>query len=84
MIRYKLKERIAEREFQERRRITLQEIADKTGIGRITLSRMLGHRTHVRSDTLDKLCAYFGCRIEELLDHVADAPKKRTGHKRSD
>lgn len=70
MLRFKLKERIADKEFRERRRITLLEVADATGIGRITLSRMLNHTNSVRSDTLDRLCGYFGCRIEELVEHV--------------
>ena len=34
---------MADREFRERRRITLIEVAEATGIGRITLSRMLNH-----------------------------------------
>jgi putative transcriptional regulator len=75
MIRFKLKERIADREFRERRRISLLEIAETTGIGRITLSRMLNHSTNVRSDTLDRLCAYFGCRIEELIEYVPETPE---------
>ncbi len=72
MIRFKLKECIAEKEFRERRRVTLLEIAEATGIGRITLSRMLNHGSHVRSDTLDRLCRFFGCRIEELVEHIPD------------
>lgn len=39
----------ADREFEEGRRISLIEIAESTGIGRITLSRMLNRGTHVRS-----------------------------------
>jgi putative transcriptional regulator len=70
MLRFKLKERIADKEFREKRRVSLIEVAEKTGIGRITLSRMLNHSTNVRSDTLDKLCAYFECRIEELVEFV--------------
>lgn len=73
MLRFKLKERIADREFKEGRRISLIEIAESTGIGRITLSRMLNRGTHVRSDTLDRLCSYFGCRIEELVEHLPEA-----------
>lgn len=70
MLRFKLKERIADKEFREGRRISLIEVASETGIGRITLSRMLNRGNHVRSDTLDRLCAYFECRIEELVEHV--------------
>ena len=74
MLRFKLKERIADKEFKEGRRISLIEIAESTGIGRITLSRMLNRGTHVRSDTLDRLCSYFGCRIEELVEHIEEPP----------
>lgn len=74
MLRFKLKERIADKEFRESRRISLIEVANETGIGRITLSRMLNRGTHVRSDTLDRLCTYFECRIEELVEHLPDIP----------
>lgn len=72
MIRFKLKERIADKEFKEGRRIPLVEIAEVTGIGRITLSRMLNRGAVIRTDTLDRLCTYFGCKVEDLLEHVAD------------
>lgn len=72
MLRFKLKERIAAKEFKEGRRISLSEVAETTGIGRITLSRMLNRGTNVRSDTLDRLCAYFDCRIEDLVEYVPD------------
>lgn len=74
MLRFKLKERIAAKEFKEGRRISLSEVAQTTGIGRITLSRMLNRGSNVRSDTLDRLCAYFDCRIEELVEYVPDEP----------
>ena len=75
MLRYKLKERIADKEFRERRRITIQEVAESTGITRNTLSRMLNqHGVSVRTDNLDRLCAYFGCRIEEVVEYVPEAP----------
>jgi len=70
MIRFKLKERLADKEYKEARRITLVEVAEKTGIGRITLSRMLNRGAVVRSDTLDKLCEYFECRIDELVEFI--------------
>jgi putative transcriptional regulator len=75
MLRYKLKELIAEKEFRERRRVLIQDIAQATGITRNTLSRMLNqHGASVRSENLDRLCAYFACRIEQLVEYVpADA-----------
>ena len=73
MLRYKIKERIADKEFAERRRITIQEVAEATGITRNTLSRMLNqHGASVRTENLDRLCAYFRCRTEELVEHLPD------------
>lgn len=74
MLRYKLKERIADKEFRERRRVTIQEVAESTGITRNTLSRMLNqHGVSVRTENLDRLCGYFGCRIEEVVEYVPEA-----------
>lgn len=81
MLRFKLKERIAAMEFKEGRRISLSEVADTTGIGRITLSRMLNRGTNVRSDTLDRLCAYFDCRIEDLVEYVPNDSAAQRGDK---
>lgn len=77
MLRYKLKERIADKEFAERRRVTIQEVAEATGITRNTLSRMLNqHGASVRTENLDRLCAYFKCRIEEIVEHVSERPQE--------
>ena len=73
MLRFKLRERIADLEFRERKRIQLQEIAAATGLNRMTLSKLANqHGANVQTDVLDKLCAYFGCRIEDLVEHVPD------------
>ena len=73
MLRFKLKERIADLEFRERKRVQLQEIAAATGLNRMTLSKLANqHGANVQTDVLDKLCTYFGCRIEELVEHVPD------------
>lgn len=72
MLRFKLKERTADKEFRERRHITILEVAEATGITRNTLSKMLNqHGSSVRSENLDRLCAYFKCRIEDLVEYVA-------------
>ena len=72
MIRFKLRERIADKEFRDGRRITLIEVGEATDIGRITLSRMLKPGAVVRTDTLDRLCQFFECRLEELAEHIPD------------
>lgn len=73
MLRYKLKELTAEKEFRERRRVTIQEIAEATGITRNTLSKMLNQPgASVRSENLDRLCGFFNCRIDELVEYIPD------------
>jgi len=80
VIRYRLKELIADRAFRLGRIVTMDEVARETGLHRMTLSRMANIRGYVtRTDILDKLCEYFGCRLEELAQHIPspDAPVER-------
>lgn len=79
MLRFRLKEQIADKEFREGRVITAIEIADATGIHRMTLSKLANRRGYnPTADILDRLCTYFGCRIEELVEHIPDAPAQRS------
>lgn len=73
MIRFRLKELLADKEFRERRVITLVEVANATGINRMTLSKIANHpgATTV-SDNLDKLCKYFGCQVGDLAIYIPD------------
>lgn len=80
MIRFRLKELIAEREFQERRVIPLTEVAASTGINRMTLSKIANHPGYSTvTDNIDRLCSYFGCRVEHLLEHIPDIREKPQG-----
>ena len=73
MIRFRLKELMAEREFKENRVITLAEVAEATGIHRVTLSKIANNRGyHTGTDILDRLCGYFGCQVGELVVHLPD------------
>lgn len=73
MLRFRLKELIAEKEFKEGRVVTMLEIANATGIHRMTLSKLSNHRGYNPSaDILDRLCTYFGSRIEQLVEHLPD------------
>jgi len=72
MLRFKLKELVAEKEFRENRVITMVEVAKETGIHRMTLSKLANNRGYnPTADLLDRLCTYFGCRIEQLVEHVS-------------
>ncbi len=73
MLRFKIKEMIAKREFEEGRRITIAEIAETAGIHRVTLSKMINRRgLSTSTDHLDGLCRYFDCKIEDLVEYVPD------------
>lgn len=75
MIRFHLKELIADKEFAEKRRITIGEIAKETGINRMTLSKIINHPGHSTvTDNVDKLCNYFNCRVEQLITHIKESP----------
>ncbi|WP_341744087.1 helix-turn-helix transcriptional regulator [Azonexus hydrophilus] len=74
MIRYRIQELLAEKQFKEGRRVTLIELAEATGISRVTLSKMVNQRGYgTLTDHLDKLCAFFGCRIEQLAEYIPDS-----------
>ncbi len=76
MIRFLLKERVAEKEFREKRRITLDELAKETGVSRNTLSRIsntYGYNT--TTEALDKLCTYFDCTVSDLVEHIKENSK---------
>ena len=73
MIRILFKQRLADKEFHEKRRITMDEVCEKTGIARATLTRIAnvpGYNTNTQ--TIDRLCAYFGCEPGELLQYLKD------------
>jgi len=77
MIRFRLKELIADKEFRERRVITMVEIANATGINRMTLSKIANHPGYSTvTDNLDRLCCYFGCPLEALAEHIPDTEQE--------
>lgn len=77
MIRFRLKELIADYEFREQRRLTLEEISRVTGIHRTTLSKIARRQGYnTTTDYLDRLCEFFNCKVEMLIEHVLIAPTK--------
>lgn len=76
VLRFKFKALLSDKEFSEGRSISLQEVSDKTGINRMTLSKLANHKGHnATSDVIDKLCDYFDCEIQELVQHI---PNKKS------
>lgn len=71
MLRFKIKEMIAKKEFAEGRRITIGEVAEATGLHRMTLSKMINQKGYnTGTNNLDRLCLYFDCQIDELVEYV--------------
>ena len=69
MIRFRLKELLADKEFKESRRVTLDEVAKSTGVHRTTLSKIANQKGYNTStDVLDKLCAFFEVGVGELAE----------------
>ncbi len=72
-IKFKLKERIADLEFRERRVVQIKDIAEATGIHRVTLSKLANNKRHnVGMDTIEKLCVFFKCDVGDLVEYIAD------------
>jgi DNA-binding Xre family transcriptional regulator len=73
MIRFFLKEIIAEQEFKTGKRITNEQVARETGIHKMTISRIGGVRGYnTTTDNIDKLCRYFGVPVEKIMGYVPD------------
>jgi len=76
MIRFRLKELVADKAFKENRRVTLDEVAEATGVHRTTLSRIankVGYSTS--TDVLSALCDYFQCEVGEIAEKVWEKEK---------
>lgn len=77
MIRYRIQELLAEKQFRDGRRVTLIELSEATGISRVTLSKMVNQRGYsTLTDHLDRLCRYFKCRLEDLAEYVPNEEVK--------
>lgn len=73
MIRFRLQELLADKQFKEGRRVTLTELSEATGINRVTLSKMVNQRGYSTvTDNLDKLCKFFDCKVGDIAEYVPD------------
>ena len=73
MIRFKLGEMIEKKQFAEGRRVTINEVATATGLNRMTLSKILNQKGYgTGTDTVDRLCQYFDCKVEDLMEHLQE------------
>lgn len=71
MIRFRLKELIAQKEYEERRVITLAEVAQESGVHRATLSKIANQwGANTVTVNVDKLCRYFDCQVGDFMEYV--------------
>jgi putative transcriptional regulator len=80
LIKYNLKELVFKKSFDEKRSITLQEVAKETGIGISTVSRIANSKGDYHTTTLqlEKLCQYFRCTPNDLMTILPDPVKEDT------
>ena len=66
-------ELLDDKRFNENRKITINEVAEETGIGRATLTRIANQQGYaVGTNIIDKLCGYFNCDVSDILQRVPD------------
>jgi putative transcriptional regulator len=81
MIRFRLKELMAEKEFQESPCITLEEISKDMGIHRTTLSKVSNQKGYnTTTELLDKLCEFFDVELGVLAEHIKENSEKGASH----
>ncbi|WP_297925845.1 helix-turn-helix transcriptional regulator [Metallibacterium sp.] len=75
MIRFLFNQLLDEKSFRERRRITINDVCEATGLSRPTVSRIANVPGYVTStDTIERLCRYFECGPGDLLVLVDREP----------
>ncbi len=73
MIRFKLGEVMERKRFDDGKRFSITEVAAATGLSRVTLSKILNQKGYgTGTDTIDRLCQFFGCKVEDLMEHLPD------------
>lgn len=74
MIYFKINELIAKKEQEENRVISLQNVSDESGINRSALSKMKSPniKYSTTTNTIEDLCRYFKCPIEDIIEFRED------------
>ena len=73
MIRIKLRQVLDDRSFERKKKITVREVAEGSGLSSATLARVLnqpGYNT--RLEVIDSLCRFLQCQPGDLLEYVED------------
>ena len=69
MIQFHFKQLLADKEFKAKLAISILEVAEKTKISRVTLSKIANSKGdyNTTTDHIEKLCLYFGCSPNDLM-----------------
>jgi putative transcriptional regulator len=69
MIQFHFKRLLADKEFFEKKTISIREVAKKTSISRVTLSKIANSKGdyNTTTDIIERLCLYFGCTPNDLM-----------------
>lgn len=55
------------------KRFSITDVAAATGLSRVTLSKILNQKGYgTGTDTIDRLCEFFGCKVEDLMEHLPE------------
>ena len=85
VIRFRIKERLADRQFATGRNVTLTELAEAIGVTRGTVSKMANqYNYNATIEIVDRLCRYFDCSVEQILEYIPDDKARRSGAGSSD
>lgn len=78
MIISHLKALIAKKEQMEKRAITYRTLSAETGLSTTTITKLAtGSFANIGKSTLDRLCNYFGCQVNQILEYVPDHQVKQ-------
>lgn len=73
MIRFRVRELIAEKAFRDGSRLTITDVSAATGIARRVLSSLVNERGYnTGTDNVDRLCRYFRCQAGDVILYVPD------------
>lgn len=77
MLRFRLRELMADMAFEEGRRVTFEEVSQATGINRTTLSKMANQKGYnTTTENLDRLCHFFSCAVGDVAEYVDMVERK--------
>ena len=64
--------------------MTAQELSEKIGFKKRTLSTTMSHHRHLSTDTLSKICENLNCKPEDVIEFVDEIPEHRRVYFRND